>query len=175
MEFKELIAARRSVRSYQEAVSREALAEILKEAQQAPSWKNQQTARCYAVVTPEILEDLRASALPSFNQNSSAHAALIVTTYVRDIVGFSEGAPVNEIGNGWGAYDLGLHDAYLTLAARNAGYDTLIMGIRDASAIREKLGIPENEEIMSVIAVGKRAAEPSARPRKPLDEVVRFI
>ena len=175
MEFKELIAARRSVRSYQEAVSREALTEILKEAQQAPSWKNQQTARCYAVVTPEILEDLRASALPSFNQNSSAHAALIVTTYVRDIVGFSDGAPVNEIGNGWGAYDLGLHDAYLTLAARNAGYDTLIMGIRDASAIREKLGIPENEEIMSVIAVGKRAAEPSARPRKPLDEVVRFI
>ena len=175
MEFKELIAARRSVRSYQEAVSREALTEILKEAQQAPSWKNQQTARCYAVVTPEILEDLRASALPSFNQNSSAHAALIVTTYVRDIVGFSNGAPVNEIGNGWGAYDLGLHDAYLTLAARNAGYDTLIMGIRDASAIREKLGIPENEEIMSVIAVGKRAAEPSARPRKPLDEVVRFI
>ena len=175
MEFKELIAARRSVRNYQEAVSREALTEILKEAQQAPSWKNQQTARCYAVVTPEILENLRASALPSFNQNSSAHAALIVTTYVRDIVGFSDGAPVNEIGNGWGAYDLGLHDAYLTLAARNAGYDTLIMGIRDASAIREKLGIPENEEIMSVIAVGKRAAEPSARPRKPLDEVVRFI
>ena len=175
MEFKELIAARRSVRSYQEAVSREALTEILKEAQQAPSWKNQQTARCYAVVTPEILENLRASALPSFNQNSSAHAALIVTTYVRDIVGFSDGAPVNEIGNGWGAYDLGLHDAYLTLAARNAGYDTLIMGIRDASAIREKLGIPENEEIMSVIAVGKRAAEPSARPRKPLDEVARFI
>ena len=175
MEFKDLILARRSVRSYEAALPHDDLVTILKEAQQAPSWKNQQTARCYAVVTPEILEDFRKSALPSFNQNSSAHAALIVTTYVRDIVGFSDGAPVNEIGNGWGAYDLGLHDAYLTLAARNAGYDTLIMGIRDASVIREKLNIPENEEIMSVIAVGKRAAEPSARPRKTLDEVVRFF
>ncbi len=37
------------------------------------------------------------------------------------------------------------------------------------------LNIPENEEIMSVIAVGKRSAEPSIRPRKELDEVVRFF
>lgn len=55
------------------------------------------------------------------------------------------------------------------------GYDTLIMGIRDADAIRAALGIPDNEEIMSVIAVGKRGAEPTARPRKDLEEVVRFF
>jgi len=175
MEFKELIAARRSVRSYESAIGHDALVQILKEAQQAPSWKNQQASRCYVVETPEILEDVRAAALPSFNRNSSAHAALVVTTYVRDVVGFNDGTPANEIGNGWGAYDLGLHDAYLTLAARNAGYDTLIMGIRDADILRAKLNIPENEEIMSVIAVGKRGAEPSARPRKELDEVVRFF
>lgn len=175
MEFKELIAARRSVRNYESAIDHDTLVRILREAQQAPSWKNQQASRCYAVETPEILEDLRAAALPSFNRNSSAHAALIVTTYVRNVVGFNDDTPVNEIGNGWGAYDLGLHDAYLTLAARNAGYDTLIMGIRDADILRAKLNIPENEEIMSVIAIGKRGAEPSARPRRELDEVVRFF
>ncbi len=175
MEFNELIAARRSVRSYESAIEHNALVQILKEAQQAPSWKNQQTSRCYVAETPEILEDLRTAALPSFNQNSSAHATLVVTTYVRNVVGFNDGMPVNEIGNGWGAYDLGLHDAYLTLAARNAGYDTLIMGIRDADIIRDKLHIPENEEIMSVIAVGKRSVEPSMRPRKELDDVVRFF
>ena len=172
MEFRELISARRSVREYESAVPHEVLAEILSAARRAPSWKNQQTARCYAVETPE---DLRASALPSFNQNSSARAALIVTTYVKNVVGFSDGAPVNEIGNGWGAYDLGLHDAYLILAARDAGYDTLIMGIRDADAIRARLAIPPEEEIMSVIAVGKPASVPPLRPRKELDEVVRFF
>ncbi len=175
MEFKDLISARRSVRKYGAAVSHEALQEILAEAQQAPSWKNQQASRCYAVETPETLEDLRAAALPSFNQNSSAHAALVVTTFVRDVVGFSDGTPVNELANGWGAYDLGLHDAYLILAAKNAGYDTLIMGIRDAGVIREKLGIPENEEIVSVIAVGKASEAPAARPRKAPDEVIRFF
>ena len=175
MEFRELIAARRSVRRYESGIGHEALAAILKEAQQAPSWKNQQTSRCYAVETPEILESFREAVLPSFNRNSSANAALVVTTFVRDVVGFGDGGPVNEVGNGWGAYDLGLHDAYLVLAAKNAGYDTLIMGIRDADAIRAKLGIPENEQIMSVIAVGKRAEEPSARPRKAPEEVIRFF
>ena len=175
MEFKELINARRSVRRYEAAIDHDDLVAVLRAAQQAPSWKNQQTARCYAVETPEALEALRAAALPSFNQNSSAKAALIVTTYVKDVVGFGDGAPVNEIGNGWGAYDLGLHDAYLVLAARDLGYDTLIMGIRDAAAIRAALGVPENEEIMSVIAIGRRGEAPGQRPRKALDEVAKFF
>ncbi len=175
MEFQELIMARRSIRGYESAADHDTLVRILKEAQQAPSWKNQQTSRCYVAETPEKLEELRTAALPSFNQNSSAGAALIVTTYVKNIVGFNGETAVNEIGNGWGAYDLGLHDAYLILAAKNAGYDTLIMGIRDAEAIRGILGVPENEEVMSVIAVGKRKAEPAERPRKELNEVVRFF
>ena len=68
MEFKELMMARRSVRGYSAGIDHEALVEILKQAQQAPSWKNQQTARCYAVETPEILEDLRTLALPSLTK-----------------------------------------------------------------------------------------------------------
>ena len=176
MEFKELITARRSIRKYEGGISHEDLAEILRAAQQAPSWKNQQTSRCYAVETPETLEDLREKALPSFNRNSSARAALVVTTFVKDTVGFdNEGKADNEIGNGWGAYDLGLHDAYLVLAAKNLGYGTLIMGLRDAEVLRAKLGIPANEEIMSVIAVGKAAESPAPRPRKAMEEVVRFF
>ncbi len=176
MEFKELIGARRSIRSFESGIGHDDLAAILTAAQQAPSWKNQQTSRCYAVETPEKLEAFREAVLPSFNQHSSAGAALIVTTYVKNVVGFSDsGEPANEIGNGWGAYDLGLHDAYLTLAASDAGYDTLIMGLRDTDAIRAALGIPENEEVMSVIAIGKRAADPSAPRRKELNEVVKFF
>ena len=175
MEFQELITARRSIRKYAGGVPHEDLVSILKAARQAPSWKNQQTSRSYAVETPETLEGLREAALPSFNRNSSAGAVLVVTTFVKDTVGFTDdGRAVNEIGNGWGAYDLGLHDAYLVLAASDAGYDTLIMGIRDADAIRSLLGIPDSEEIMSVIAIGKRGAEPAEKPRKPLEEVTRF-
>ena len=173
MEFEKLIEARRSVRGYSAGVSREDMERILAMAQQAPSWKNWQASRCYAVVSPEALEQAR-QALPGFNQNSSRNAALVVTTFVKDLVGFTQGQPDNEVGNGWGAYDLGLHDAYLVLAAAELGYDTLIMGLRDADALRKALDIPENEQVMSVIAVGKREKEPVNKPRKPLGEVARL-
>ena len=176
MEFKELIKNRRSMRAYKDTIiPREDLTAILSQAQQAPSWKNRQTSRCYVVQTPETLAQLREGGLPSFNQNNSTNAVLIVTAFVRDVVGFTDGQPDNDGGNFWGAYDLGLHDAYMVLAAADAGYDTLIMGIRDADAIRQTLGIPEEEQIMSVIALGKRAKEPVEKPRKALEEVVRFF
>ena len=175
MDFKTLIERRSSVRAYEEApVSREALADILTAAQRAPSWKNLQASRCYAVSEGEKLAAARA-ALPSFNQNSSKHAALIVTTFVRGLVGHTNGALDNELGDLWGAYDLGLHDAFLILAAKDAGYDTLIMGLRDADALRRALDIPEEEMIVSVIAVGKGAQAVSPRPRKPLEEVARIF
>ncbi len=174
MEFRELIQERRSVRAYRSAPTHEELVRILKEAQLAPSWKNSQTTRWYVVETPDRLEELR-QALHAANQNKVPNAAMIVSTYVRNIAGFTKEVPDNEVENGWGAYDLGLHDAYLLLAAKNAGYDTLIMGLRDGQKIREILGIPENEEVLSVIAVGKRAEEPAFRPRKELEEIAKFF
>ena len=48
------------------------------------------------------------------------------------------------------------------------------MGIRDASAIRELLEIPENEVILSVIALGERAETPEKPHRKNPEDVVKF-
>ena len=173
MEFKKHIQVRRSVRAYSAPPSREDLEQILKEAQQAPSWKNSQTTRWYVAETPEKREEVR-QALHAANQKKAVNAALIVSTYVRDIAGFTNGNPDNEVGNGWGAYDLGLHDAYLLLAAKNAGFDTLIMGLREGARVREIFSIPEEEEILSVIAIGRGAEEPVMRPRKALEEIVVF-
>lgn len=173
MEFQKLVSERRSVRKYSSAPSHEELVEILNAAQMAPSWKNSQTTRWYAIESPEKLEQIRL-ALHTINQQKVVNADMIVSTYVRNIAGFTKGEPDNEVGNGWGAYDLGLHDAYLILAAKEAGYDTLIMGLRDADKIRSLLCIPEDEEILSVIAIGKRAEEPALRPRKPIKDIVKF-
>ena len=174
MEFTTLIAERRSVRKFSSAPNHEELVEILNAARMAPSWKNSQTTRWYVVENQEKLEQIRL-ALHAVNQQKVTNATLIVSTYVRDIAGFTKGEADNEVGNGWGAYDLGLHDAYLILAAKNAGYDTLIVGLRDADKIRSALSIPEDEEIFSVIAIGKRAEEPALRPRKPLEDIVNFF
>ena len=173
MEFNELIQSRRSVRSYaaDRPVTPEQVTELIQATQLAATWKNSQTGRYYAAVTPEMCEKVRAC-LPAFNQKSSANAALIVTTFVKAVSGHTNGTPDNELGDQWGAYDLGLQNAYLLLKARDMGLDTLIMGLRDADALRAVLSIPENEQIAAVIALGTREGAPVFRPRKDVNEVL---
>ena len=55
------------------------------------------------------------------------------------------------------------------------GFDTLIMGMRDGEGLRAQFNIPENETIMSVIALGYRAEEPRDPVHKSLDEFVKFF
>ena len=175
MEFMELITERRSVRAYKEqAVDRSLIDEVIRAAQLAPSWKNSQTGRYYVAQSPEAQARIRAC-LPIYNQKSSSHAALIVTAYEKDVSGFAAGEPVNELGNEWGAYDLGLQNMLLTLRARELGLDTLVMGIRDGDAIRAAAGIPESQAVFSVIALGYRDQEPAARPRKAPEEIVAYL
>lgn len=170
MEFSQLIQSRRSVRAYQDApIPKEALLELADAARMAPSWKNTQTARTYIASSPEMVSAVRA-ALPAFNQDSTAKAsAYLVTGFVPGLSGYGAKGPSNELGDAWGAYDLGLHDAYLILKAADLGLDTLIMGLRDEQALRTALSIPAEVQIFSVIALGKRDGEPVFRPRKPLE------
>lgn len=179
MEFTTLLKERRSIRAYRPdvPVEKEAIEEILRAAGQAPSWKNSQTGRYYVVMSPEKVQEIRESCLPSFNQNSSSGApVLIVTAFEKNRAGFErDGQPVNELGNGWGAYDLGLQNENLVLKARELGLDTLIMGIRDAAKLREILSIPDSQAVVAVIALGYRNINPDAPARKDVSEITKFF
>lgn len=178
MELDKLFLERRSMRSYDETkqVSNETIEELLKAAKLSPSWKNSQTARYYVVSSPEKLEKVRSMGLPEFNQKNSKGAVLLVTTYVKNIAGFMpDGSANNEVGNGWGAYDLGIQAGYLVLKAKDMGLDTLIMGIRNAEALRAELNIPESEEVMAVISLGYGNGKAVLYDRKPLEETVKFF
>ena len=110
------------------------------------------------------------------NKDRIANApVLLVSTFERGKSGFFGGQQTNEVGDGWGAHDNGLSDAYLVLKARAMGFDTLIMGMRDADKLRALFSIPENETIMAVIALGYRAAEPRTPRHKALEEMVKFF
>ena len=175
MEFMELANERRSVRAYEDKpVDRALVDEIIRAAQLAPSWKNSQTGRYYVALDGAAQERVRAC-LPAYNQRSSAHAALIVTAYEKGVSGFSGTDPVNELGDQWGAYDLGLQNMLLCLRARELGLDTLIMGIRDGAALRAAAGIPDTQAVFSVIALGYRDQDPAARPRKATEEITTYI
>lgn len=91
MEFSQLIEERRSIRHYDESkkVTKEQIEEMVQAAIQAPSWKNSQTARYYAVLSEDKLAELSEKGLPEFNAKNSAGASLIVTTFVANRAGFN--------------------------------------------------------------------------------------
>ncbi|MBO4867693.1 MAG: nitroreductase [Ruminococcus sp.] len=177
MDFQNLIEARRSVRKYAEReVTREQVEEIIRAAQEAPSWKNQQTSKYYCVLSKDKREELRTTCFPSFNEQRCMNAALIVTAYEKNNVGFDDnGQAINELGNGWGCYDLGLQNMLFMLKAKELGLDTLVMGIRDGEKLRAALGIPENEEIGAVLALGYADEEPKRPRRRELSDIAKIF
>ncbi len=174
--FDEVLASRRSVRSYDPSrtISEAEVRDLLIATQEAPSWANQEPTKYYVVMS----EEKRAAILEMVGRNKERVAdapVFIVSTFEKGKSGFFQGTQTNEIGDGWGAYDNGLSNAYLILKARAMGFDTLIMGMRDSEALRSAFGIPESETVMAVIALGYRAAEPTRPDRRPLDDVVKFF
>jgi len=177
LSFDEIVASRRSIRQYDpdKKISESEMRTLLQTTIEAPSWANNQPVRYYAAITPEKVAAVR-ELLGGNNKRNTANApALIVSTYKKGGSGFFRGTAANEIGDGWGAYDNGLSNAYLILKAREMGFDTLIMGIRDADGLRHLLNIPEEEEIMAVISVGYRVQDPNRPARKSLDEIAKFF
>ena len=179
MEFFELTEKRRSVRAYDatKTVTREQIEKIICAAQQAPSWKNRQPSRFYCLLTGEKHDLFCKECLPGRNAAKSAGAALIVTTFVKNVSGFSEDGQTadNECGNGWGYYDCGLNNMLLVLKAEELGLATLIMGLRDEEKIRKTLNIPEEENVVSVIAVGYADISPDMPKRKDISETAKFF
>ena len=186
---KELTEKRQSIRKYDSAkpVTREQLEQLIGCAQMAPSWKNRQATRYYVASTPEAIEAVRKGLLGGNYAKTEGVGALVVMTFVRDLVGFShprlaDGTvdktrvePDNELGNGWGCFDAGAQSMLLQLKASELGLDTLVIGIRDADAMRQTLNIPERETVTAVIAVGHRAEQPQRPPRRPLEEIATFL
>ena len=175
--FDEIIRTRRSVRNYDpdKNVPREIVEQLIAAAVEAPSWKNQQTSRYHIVVSPEMRERLKACLWSQNQMTVKDVPVLIVTTFVKGVVGFEKnGTPSNELGDGWGIYDLGLQNALLLLKATDLGLDSIVLGLRDAEAIRTLLDIPQEEVVVSVIGIGCRSKE-SARPaRKQVADIAKF-
>ena len=174
--FDEVLTTRRSVRSYDASkkISEAEVRELLKATQEAPSWANQQPSKYYVAIGEEKLK--AAMEMIGANKDRVADAPiLIVSTFERGKSGFFQGQATNEVGEGWGAYDNGLSNCYLILKARAMGFDTLIMGMRDADKLRALFAIPENETIMAVIALGYRNEEPTHPDRRDLDDIVKFF
>ncbi len=177
MEIKNCIETRRSTREYTfEPISREAIEEIIKAGQMAPSWKNSQTPRYYVALSRGAIDEV-ANCLPDFNkERTQGVGAYIVTTVKKGLSGCnSQGEYFSHLGNGYECFDNGLATENMLLYAHSLGYSTLIMGLFDESALRKYLDVADDEDIVVVIALGKSDLKPQAPERKPLDEILKIF
>lgn len=173
--FDEVLTSRRSVRSYDatKKISEQEVRTLMEAVQEAPSWANQQPSKYYVAMSPEKLDAVK-ELIGGNKRNVQDAPVLIVSTYERGKSGFFQGNAANEVGDGWGAYDNGLSNCYLILQARAMGFDTLIMGMRDADKLRALFNIPDNEAVMAVISLGYRKNQPVQPRHRQLDDVVKF-
>ena len=170
MELWEVMQKRKSIRLYLTTpVEEEKVKAMIEAAILAPTWKNAQEIRYYVAVSEEKRQAV-LDALGEGNRKKTQNAPVFL------ISGFTQdGTPDNEVGNGWGYYDCGLHDMNLLLEAANQGLSTLVMGLRDADKLREAFDIPKEESIVSVISVGYSDADPDRPTRKSVEEIAKFF
>lgn len=175
MELDEVLNKRKSIRRQylSKEVDDEVIRQVIEAAILAPSWKNSQVTRYYIAKSKEALQQVK-NALPEFNQENVGQApVLIVSTIVLNRSGYNkDGTPTNELGNGWGYYDCGMHNMNLLLKATELGLSTLVMGIRDEQKTKEIFAIPDSQAVVSVIALGYSDMEIERPQRKTFEDIV---
>ncbi len=178
MELKECILTRRSVRKFlDKPVDHETLEQVIATAAYAPSWKNTQISRYIAIEDRATLDAICRDFLPEHNANIVSGAPLLVAqTFVKGRSGFErDGSFSTQRKDGWQHYDCGIAAQTFCLAAHDAGLGTVIMGIFPNKELGEFLNVPEDQELMALIAVGWPDQEPIAPKRKDVETLLRYI
>lgn len=170
------IKTRRSIRKFEDRPVETALIEQLVEtASYAPTWKNTQTARYYAVTDPALKEKIARCTLGYEGNTRIINRApvLIAMTTIHGRSGFEkDGSFSTSKEDRWEVFDAGICAQTFCLAAHDAGLGTVMMGIYDEKEVAEVLDIPEDQIVSCLIALGYPAIDPDAPPRKPVSDLL---
>lgn len=175
METLKCIETRRSIRKYiEKPIEKELIEKLVLEAQNAPTWKNSQTTRFTAVTDRDVLDEI-CTALPSFNSAIVGHCPLLMAvSAVTKRSGFErDGTPTTVLGEAYTYFDCGATVQTFCLAAHDLGIGTVILGIFEPAKIKTLLNIPDNENLVVLVACGYSEIDPPAPLHRPLGDVLR--
>lgn len=177
MTAKECIEGRRSIRQFQDKpVSHELLEEIISTASYAPSWKNTQITRYTAV--EGATKDKLAECTTIFPINAgriNSAPMVIAVSVVKGRCGYERDGSFSTVkGDGWQMFDAGIASEALCLAAYEKGLGTVILGLFDVAESAALLEIPEEQELVALIAIGYPAESPEAPKRKTVADLLSY-
>ena len=177
MDTQTCILTRRSHRKFtEETVSHEEIEKLVSLAAYAPSWKNTQISRYIAVEDPRTKEEICEKFCNDHNAAIIRTCpVLLVQTFMKNRCGYErDGSFSTDRADGWQYYDCGIAAQTFCLAAHDLGLGTLIMGVFDRKGLQEYLSIPEDQEVMALIALGHPAAEATAPKRKDVGTLLSY-
>ena len=179
MDAQTCILTRRSHRQFTpEPVSHEEIEKIVSLAAYAPSWKNTQISRYIAIEDSRLkAEIVERFCLPGSNNPAIINACpvLVAQTFVKNRCGYErDGSFTTDREDGWQYYDCGIAAQTFCLAAHDLGLSTVIMGVFDRKGLQDYLNVPEDQELMALIALGRPAGEPQAPKRKDVETLLSY-
>ena len=175
MNVTECLKTRRSIRKYKaDKVDHSVIDSIVSLASYSPSWKNTQITR-YIAIEDSSLQNEIADRL-DYNSNIIRQApVLMAVTFRKGRCGYErDGSFTTKKGDRWQMFDVGAACQTFCLAAWDKGLGTVIMGVFDEDEIAELLGIPEDQELGALIALGYPDIEPDAPKRKAVGELLQY-
>ncbi len=177
MTAKECILGRRSIRKFADRpVPHDVLEDIVATAAYAPSWKNTQITRYIAIESDVKAKVAACTSRHPGNGNIMNNAPLVIAvTIIKGRCGYErDGSFTTSRGDSWQMYDAGIASQSFCLAAYEQGLGTVIMGIFDQEEITSLLEIPEDRELVALIAVGYPDEEPLAPKRKTVEDLLSY-
>lgn len=170
MDFTKVINERYSCKKYSDKpVEKSIIEEILNAGRVAPTAKNLQEQKIYVVQSPEYLKIVDEATPCRYGA-----PVVLVVAFDKDNVFTYPG----------GKRDSGIEDAsivatHLMLAAYNAGVDSCWLNFFDPEKLKDKLGLPGNEEILMLLDLGYAAEGAGPLPnhisRKAINDTVKYM
>ncbi len=174
----EVIRERRSIRKYKaDKIKEEDILQIIEAARLAPSGSNTQPWK-FIIVKDEATKKKIVEADHKQEWMLQAPVFIVcvsdIRTRIEDVEseGFLEDSPKPEL-------KLVIRDAaiaisYMLLEAQHLKLGTCWTGWYEQEEMRKALELPDYLYVSGVITLGYADEEPEMRPRKPLDEIIRY-
>lgn len=161
---KELLEQRRSVRKYLSLpVEPEKLTAVAEAFRLAPSAKNRQEWKLYAVSDPAVKAAIRKASPSGHPMLEEAPVVLVATGEKTENMTNSHRADT---------IDISIAFSYALLQAAELGLGTCWMANYTEPELRSALGLPEDVSIVAISPLGYPAEMPAPRPRKALEDVL---
>ena len=176
MDFKSLVLARQSDRSYLDRpVEKDILARILDCARLSPSACNAQPWHIIVVDDPEIKNKIAdATSEKILGMNHFTKQAPVHLVIVEEAANLSSNFGSWVKRKHFPLIDIGIIASHICLAAADEGLGSCMIGWFDEAKVKKLLNVSASKRVQLIITLGYPASKTRLKIRKPIDQIVSY-